>query len=432
DPHPAGGPHPGDPHSGDPLHPGDSHPAGGTHPGDPLYPGDPHTAGDPHPGDPHPGVPHPGDPPRVALCGKVEASPPVSVCSRPPRDPLLEGGDRGSPLRRTDSPSKRKEQFLDKAVSYHQFFPATRPHRRPATSCGTTTGARRLPSWLAMQVYQKPLPQASVENLLKDRMPKKEGGRMNEESSSSDDDQSSANQRPGACQLEPLIGCSSVCYKKTLRLTSEQLASLQLREGPNDVVFSVTTQYQGTCRCHGSIYLWSWDDKIIVSDIDGTITRSDTLGHILPTLGKDWTHQDIARLYHRVGQEVIEKKPEKFKMECLSDIRSLFSPNQEPFYAAFGNRATDVCSYKEVGVALNRIFTVNPRGELDVCSYKEVGVALNRIFTVNPRGELVQEHAKTNISSYGRLCEVVDHVFPLFSEGQRSEPPDTLGQLTYW
>ncbi len=49
--------------------------------------------------------------------------------------------------------------------------------------------------------------------------------------------------------------------------------SLQLQDGPNDVVFSVTTQYQGTCRCQGTIYLWNWDDKIIISDIDGTITR---------------------------------------------------------------------------------------------------------------------------------------------------------------
>lgn len=30
--------------------------------------------------------------------------------------------------------------------------------------------------------------------------------------------------------------------------------------------------------------------------------RSDTLGHILPTLGKDWTHQGIAKLYHKVSQ----------------------------------------------------------------------------------------------------------------------------------
>lgn len=50
-------------------------------------------------------------------------------------------------------------------------------------------------------------------------------------------------------------------------------ASLHLKDGPNDVVFSVTTQYQGTCRCEGTIYLWNWDDKIVISDIDGTITR---------------------------------------------------------------------------------------------------------------------------------------------------------------
>lgn len=56
--------------------------------------------------------------------------------------------------------------------------------------------------------------------------------------------------------------------------------SLQLQDGPNDVIFSVTTQYQGTCRCQGTIYLWNWDDKIIISDIDGTITRCEKLHYI--------------------------------------------------------------------------------------------------------------------------------------------------------
>lgn len=50
-------------------------------------------------------------------------------------------------------------------------------------------------------------------------------------------------------------------------------ASLKLKEGPNDVTFSITTQYQGTCRCEGTIYLWNFDDKVIISDIDGTITK---------------------------------------------------------------------------------------------------------------------------------------------------------------
>lgn len=37
-------------------------------------------------------------------------------------------------------------------------------------------------------------------------------------------------------------------------------------------------------------------------------------------------------------REVIEKKPEKFKIECLNDIKNLFAPCKQPFYAAFGNR----------------------------------------------------------------------------------------------
>uniref|UniRef100_A0A8C9VZB6 phosphatidate phosphatase n=1 Tax=Scleropages formosus TaxID=113540 RepID=A0A8C9VZB6_SCLFO len=366
----------------------------------------------------------------------------------------------------TDNKEITKEQFQERAITYQQF--AENPSIIDDPNLVVKIGSKyynwstAAPLMLAMQAFQKPLPKATVENIMKEKMPKKGGrwwfswrgrnssiksesaaeqgvgsgdqdgtmcsaNRRKDESSSSDEENQSTKQTSGSSPSDPFVTpAGGISYKKTLRLTSEQLMSLQLKEGPNDVVFSVTTQYQGTCRCEGTIYLWSWDDKIVISDIDGTITRSDTLGHILPTLGKDWTHQGIARLYHKVSQngykflycsaraigmadmtrgylhwvnergtmlplgpvllspsslfsalhrEVIEKKPEKFKIECLTDIKNLFHPNTEPFYAAFGNRPTDVYSYKEVGVPLNRIFTVNPKGEL------------------------VQEHAKTNISS---------------------------------
>ncbi|XP_060089759.1 phosphatidate phosphatase LPIN1 isoform X1 [Heteronotia binoei] len=399
----------------------------------------------------------------------------------------------------TDNKEISKEKFLAQEVSYQQFVdnPAIIDDPNLVVKIGTkyynwTTAA---PLLLAMQAFQKPLPKATVDSIMRDKMPKKGGrwwfswrgrnssikeetkpvpglsgkeaadiaDRVKEESSSSDEELRAAKQSIGSLSsssghlsLLPAVG-----YKKTLRLTSEQLKSLNLKNGPNDVIFSVTTQYQGTCRCEGTIYLWNWDDKVIISDIDGTITRSDTLGHILPTLGKDWTHQGIAKLYHKVSQngykflycsaraigmadmtrgylhwvnergtvlpqgpvllspsslfsafhrEVIEKKPEKFKVQCLTDIKNLFHPNSEPFYAAFGNRPADVYSYKQVGVSLNRIFTVNPKGEL------------------------IQEHAKTNISSYVRLCEVVDHVFPLLKRSHSSDFPcsDTYSQFTYW
>uniref|UniRef100_A0A672U632 phosphatidate phosphatase n=1 Tax=Strigops habroptila TaxID=2489341 RepID=A0A672U632_STRHB len=405
----------------------------------------------------------------------------------------------------TDNKEITKEEFLEHAVTYQQFVdnPAIIDDPNLVVKIGnkyynwTTAG----PLLLAMQAFQKPLPKATVESIMRDKMPKKGGrwwfswrgrnsaikeeakpergmsesglteedssqlsiaNRIKDESSSSDEDPRAAKQNLGSLQTSSShLSLSGISYKKTLRLTSDQLKSLKLKNGPNDVTFSVTTQYQGTCRCEGTIYLWNWDDKIVISDIDGTITRSDTLGHILPTLGKDWTHQGIAKLYHKVSQngykflycsaraigmagmtrgylhwvnergtvlpqgpvllspsslfsalhrEVIEKKPEKFKVQCLTDIKNLFYPNTEPFYAAFGNRPADVYSYKQVGVSLNRIFTVNPKGEL------------------------IQEHAKTNISSYVRLCEVVDHIFPLLKRSHSSDFPcsDTYSQFTYW
>lgn len=58
-------------------------------------------------------------------------------------------------------------------------------------------------------------------------------------------------------------------------------------------------------------------------------------------------------LSHFLFREVIEKKPEKFKIECLTDIKQLFYPNTEPFYAAFGNRAT--VRHHETWVTSNQI-----------------------------------------------------------------------------
>ncbi len=36
---------------------------------------------------------------------------------------------------------------------------------------------------------------------------------------------------------------------------------------------------------------------MVVSDIDGTITKSDALGHVFTMIGRDWTHIGVAKLY---------------------------------------------------------------------------------------------------------------------------------------
>uniref|UniRef100_A0A9J8BBF1 phosphatidate phosphatase n=1 Tax=Cyprinus carpio carpio TaxID=630221 RepID=A0A9J8BBF1_CYPCA len=341
-----------------------------------------------------------------------------------------------------------KEKFMEHLVKYQDFVNnpgiVEDPNLVICINSKYYNWAVAAPMILSVQAFQKTLPKSTIEQLVKDKMPKKSGRwwfswrRKDLNNILSSDDDGSVSVRKNSEAMNT-VQCISQMYRKSLRLTSEQIESLNLREGANTVVFSVTTQYQGTCRCEAAIYLWSYDDKIIISDIDGTITKSDALGHILPQLGKDWTHHGIAKLYHKIHQngykflycsaraigmaditkgylqwvndqgtvlpkgpvllapsslfsalhrEVIEKKPEVFKIACLTDIRDLFSPVTQPFYAAFGNRTNDAYAYKEVGVPETHIFTVNPRGEL------------------------IQEKTKGNKSSYSHLSELVDHFFP--------------------
>uniref|UniRef100_A0A8B9VWP1 phosphatidate phosphatase n=1 Tax=Anas zonorhyncha TaxID=75864 RepID=A0A8B9VWP1_9AVES len=398
-----------------------------------------------------------------------------------------------------------KEKFMEHIITYHEFAEnpglIDNPNLVIRIYNRYYNWALAAPMILSLQVFQKSLPKATVESWVKEKMPKKSGrwwfwrkresmtkqipeakegksetqranelpatikeqvnSRPPEDDSSSDEaSQELKESLKIDSTVEHLTHGNIPSYKKSLRLSSDQIAKLKLRDGPNDVVFSITTQYQGTCRCAGTIYLWNWNDKIIISDIDGTITKSDALGHILPQFGKDWTHQGIAKLYHSINEngykflycsaraigmaditrgylhwvndkgtilprgplmlspsslfsafhrEVIEKKPEKFKIECLNDIKNLFAPSKQPFYAAFGNRPNDVYAYMQVGVP--------------DC----------RIFTVNPKGELIQERTKGNKSSYYRLSELVEYVFPLLNKEQSSAfPCPEFSSFCYW
>lgn len=57
-------------------------------------------------------------------------------------------------------------------------------------------------------------------------------------------------------------------YAKTLRLTSEQLKAMDLKPGANSMSFSVN---KATCQAY--MYLWRYDVPVVISDIDGTITK---------------------------------------------------------------------------------------------------------------------------------------------------------------
>ncbi|PIA46333.1 hypothetical protein AQUCO_01500094v1 [Aquilegia coerulea] len=60
---------------------------------------------------------------------------------------------------------------------------------------------------------------------------------------------------------------------KSIVPTTEQLATLNLKEGRNVITFTFSTAMLGKQQVDARIYLWKWNTRIVISDVDGTITR---------------------------------------------------------------------------------------------------------------------------------------------------------------
>lgn len=206
-------------------------------------------------------------------------------------------------------------------------------------------------------------------------------------------------------------------FVRTQTPTTEQISSLNLKEGQNMVSFIFSTRVLGVQKVDAHIYLWKWNARIVISDVDGTITKSDVLGQFMPLVGKDWTQSGVARLFSAIKEngyqllflsaraivqayltrsfllnlkqdgkalpngpvvispdglfpslfrEVIRRAPHEFKIACLEDIKALFPSDYNPFYAGFGNRDTDELSYRKIGIPKGKIFIINPKGEVAI------------------------------------------------------------------
>ncbi len=219
--------------------------------------------------------------------------------------------------------------------------------------------------------------------------------------------------------------------------SSNQLKQLELKQGHNEICFICRTTSSGIQTLKSSIYLWPSTTKLVISDVDGTITRSDVLGQVLPILGRDWTHEGVIELFNEItkrgykmiyvtargiGQstmtknyldsliqekkalppgplfmspdglftslkrEVIEKKPHLLKIPLLTEIKNLFPEGTKPFFAGFGNRETDGVAYRYLEVPLNNIFIIDTSskvlrlGETKKTSYKILSTNLDGIF----------------------------------------------------
>jgi phosphatidate phosphatase PAH1 len=200
---------------------------------------------------------------------------------------------------------------------------------------------------------------------------------------------------------------------------------LFLKHGRNAVRYLLLDQLMvvvGVAKAN--IFLWSHEDSVIISDIDGTITKSNTRGVIdtIVTAKYQHVHRNICNLLHQVASqpntrvvyvtsrplslatttrrfldhvrqedrnlpvgpilgfsgkfshllfmEMVTKTTHHFKSEILWQQvvrpfqRAKNTSDCKIFKAGFGNTIMDMQAYHAVGLELARMFQINKRSEI--------------------------------------------------------------------
>ena len=235
--------------------------------------------------------------------------------------------------------------------------------------------------------------------------------------------------------------------KCSLFPSEEHIKKMELNIGRNEICFVINTYLGGIQTLKSDVYFWSYKNnineklKFILWDIDGTITKSDILGVILPRIGIDWNHDNVIELINKLSENnykiiyltaraifqseathnflynlsqnnkklpkgpiimdpdgafssfkkgIIQKQQYLIKILSLMEIKNLFENDEQIYFAGFGNKETDAIAYRYFGIDLKNIFIINPLSKI-----KQLG-----------------ENEKTN---YDELCKKCDIIFPKIS-----------------
>ena len=201
----------------------------------------------------------------------------------------------------------------------------------------------------------------------------------------------------------------------TLIPSEDQIKLMELKKGKNSINFVIKSPLSGIQSLKSYIYLWPSDTKLILWDIDGTITKSDILGVILPRIGINWNHENVVDLINKLyfngykiiyltaraifqseathyylshitqknkklppgpvimdpdgvfssfKKGIIQKEQYMIKILSLIEIKKLFGNKDNIFYAGFGNKETDAIAYRYLGIDLKNIFIIDIFSEI--------------------------------------------------------------------
>jgi len=235
----------------------------------------------------------------------------------------------------------------------------------------------------------------------------------------------------GLVQFQPCRGCSAH------HMPSNHLRELNLKPGANEAKFVVSDL---DIIIPFKVFLFEHDDKLVLTDIDGTITETDLKGQVLPHLGISAHHKAVVELFSKIEAhgykvvyltarslaqsedsrkylfntlqnisgfslpqgpvlmsptsfisgliaEVVTRTPAVQKTKTVKEIQEAFNNLPDTIVAGYGNKDTDKKAYEDSGISSERIFIVNPEGELTNIGTEEVssyGEQVEQIHSLYP------------------------------------------------
>eukprot|EP00792_Barthelona_sp_PAP020_P006237 TRINITY_DN293_c0_g1_i1.p1 TRINITY_DN293_c0_g1~~TRINITY_DN293_c0_g1_i1.p1 ORF type:complete len:371 (-),score=99.11 TRINITY_DN293_c0_g1_i1:10-1122(-) len=244
--------------------------------------------------------------------------------------------------------------------------------------------------------------------------------------------------------------------------TPDEMDRMDLQRGRNLVSLEINNEGVVSQICT-SLFLLDVQDRIVISDIDGTITRSDIAGQVLPRIGKNYSHagvsvflQNLSELGYLViylssrpigdvehvksylfgasdsglkvhndpinapmgpvllqpcslGRSFIREmqgQASDFKTAILRTIMFLFPHSINPIIGGIGNRHTDEKAYLRIGIDPKNIMIIDKNNRVKT-PYKVIStqgyVGLTKTVLRNHFRENEVERRISNVSNVSNI-----------------------------
>lgn len=254
-------------------------------------------------------------------------------------------------------------------------------------------------------------------------------------------------------------------FGKSMVPNSEQLNAIWplLKAGKNKIEFCVRSSFQGERRVEAHLYVLNANAKLVVSNIDGTISKP---GGLTQLMSSPQSHQGVASLFanidkngyqiiylttRAIGQKDITKaylqgvcegsstlpdgpvllSPNRlvesntrkknveesfdFKSAVLSTLDDLFPKGVHPFVAGFGNSDVDRMAYEKAGISPGKIYIMDENDTFSNArssykkSYMEMTQLVHSMFPYVEKSNIkhgiskVRSEEKFNESNFWRI-----------------------------